>query len=272
MRESREVSARHRRTRQALLQAALTCAERWRWPVLPGAVLVERGGAPGGLEPAGLESTGPELAGPELAGPELAGPELAGPDPAGPAASCSCADPRCPVPAAHPHEHSLLAATTDATMVRWWWERHSPQAPVIVATGSAVAAVSLPAVAGKRLLTYLDTLRLSVGPVLASPTRWALLVAPYSYPELAELLVEQERTLQPGGGPGSVPSSVRYHGPGGFLVLPPSRVGGQGAAMRWVRRPLPTPGGGVQLPQVAGLLEALVAAGSAEPDGSRLAY
>ncbi|WP_329581687.1 bifunctional DNA primase/polymerase [Kitasatospora sp. NBC_01250] len=267
MRESRELSARHRRTRQALLQAALTCAERWRWPVLPGAVLVERAGAPGGLGPAG-----PDPAGLDAAGLDATGLDPAGLDPAGPVAICSCADPHCPVPAAHPHDHSLLAATTDATMVRWWWERHSPQAPVLVATGSAVAAVSLPAAAGQRLLAYLDALRLTPGPVLASPTRWALLVAPYGYPELAELLVEQERTLRPGGGPGAVPSSVRYHGPGGFLVLPPSRVGGQGAAMRWVRRPVPAPGGGVWLPPVAGLLEALVAAGSAEPDGSRLAF
>ncbi|WP_035847417.1 bifunctional DNA primase/polymerase [Kitasatospora azatica] len=237
MPESRELSGRHRRSRQALLQAALTCAERWQWPVVPGAVLVERVG-----------------------------------DGSGPAVNCSCADPQCPVPAAHPHDQPLLAATTEARMVRWWWERHSPQAPVIVATGRAVAAVSLPAVAGARLLAYLDELRITPGPVLATPTRWSLLVEPYGYPELAELLTEQERTLRPGGGPGAVPSSVRYHGPGGYLVLPPSRVGTGGAAVRWVRRPMVAPGGGVWLPPVATLLEGLVAAGSAVPDGSRLAY
>ncbi|MCX4747909.1 bifunctional DNA primase/polymerase [Kitasatospora sp. NBC_01287] len=249
MRESRE-SSRHRKARQALLQAALTCAQHWNWPVVPGAVLVERVGGPG-------ESA------------------------AGPQVVCSCDDPRCPVPAAHPHDQSLLAATTDPRMVRWWWERHSPQAPVIVATGRAVAAVSVPAAVGGALLGYLDALRLTPGPVLAGPTRWALLVAPYSYQELAESLVDQERTLGPGGGPGVVPSSVRYHGPGGFLVLPPSRVGdggapgrrpGEGAGVRWVRRPVPGPAGGVWLPPVASLLEALVAAGSAAPDGSRLAH
>ncbi|GAA1964774.1 bifunctional DNA primase/polymerase [Kitasatospora viridis] len=189
-----------------------------------------------------------------------------------PAAHCSCADPNCPVPAAHPHDQSLLAATTDPRMVRWWWERHCPQAPLLVATGTAVAAVSLPVAAGARLLDYLDALRIVPGPVLATPSRCVLLVAPYGYPELGELLAAQEATLCPGGAPGRVPSSVRYHGPGGFLVLPPSRVGLGGAPVRWLRRPVPAAGGGVRLPVVAQLLEALVAAGSAVPDGSRLAF
>ncbi|PYC80476.1 DNA primase [Streptomyces tateyamensis] len=239
MPESREPSGRARGNRQALLQAALTCTERWRWPVVPGAVSVER---PGEACPAAVH--------------------------------CSCGAEQCPVPAAHPHEVPLLAATTEARMVRWWWQRHSPQAPVLVATGRRVAAVSLPAAAGARLLGYLDAVRVVPGPVLAGPTRWSLLVAPYGYPELAELLAEQERGLLPGGGAGQVPSSVRYHGPGGYLVLPPSRVGlGAGAAgVRWVRRPVVLPSGGVRLPAVGTLLEALVAAGSAVPDGSRLAY
>ena len=43
-------------------------------------------------------------------------------------------------------------------------------------------------------------------------------------------------------------------------------------AVRWVRRPVALPGGGVRLPAVATLLEPLVAAGTATPDGSRLAY
>ncbi|WP_035802241.1 bifunctional DNA primase/polymerase [Kitasatospora mediocidica] len=233
-----EMSGRHRRNRRALLQAALTCAERWRWPVVPGAVMVGRepDGGPRGL-------------------------------------SCSCANPACAVPGAHPHEHPLLAATTEAGMVRWWWERHSPQASLIVATGGAVAAVSLPAAAGARVLEYFAALRIQPGPVLATPTRYALLVAPYSYQELAELLVAQEETLLPGGGPGRVPSSVRYHGPGGYLVLPPSRSGAGGLeAVRWLRRPVALPGGGVRLPAVETLLEPLVAAGTATPDGTRLAY
>ncbi|MFI9269829.1 bifunctional DNA primase/polymerase [Kitasatospora sp. NPDC052896] len=234
----REKPGKHRRTRQALLQAALTCAERWRWPVVPGAVVVERAaaGAP---------------------------PEV----------SCSCGNPLCAVPGAHPADQPLLAATTEARMVRWWWEQHSPQAPVLVPTGRVVSAVSLPAAAGARLLAYFDALRVPTGPVLATPTRYALLVAPFSYPELAELLAAQEPTLRPGGAPGEVPTSVRYHGPDGYLVLPPSRIGtGGAAAVRWVRRPVARPEGGVRLPRVASLLEALVAAGTAAPDDSRLAY
>lgn len=161
---------------------------------------------------------------------------------------CSCGDPHCPVPGAHPHDPPLLAATTDARMVRWWWERQHPQAPVLVATGRAVSAVSLPAAAGARALAYLGALRLRLGPVLALPGRYALLVAPYSLDALGELLSQQPW----------VPGSLRYHGPGGFLPLPSG--GGSGDRVRWVLAPRPGPDGGVWLPQVGPLLGELVEA------------
>ncbi|WBP87966.1 bifunctional DNA primase/polymerase [Kitasatospora cathayae] len=169
---------------------------------------------------------------------------------------CSCGDPDCPVPGAHPHDPSLLAATTDARMVRWWWERQSPDAPVLAATGSAVSAVSLPAAAGARALVYLGALRLPLGPVLAMPGRYALLVAPYSLDALGEMLAQLPW----------VPGSLRYHGPGGFLPLPPGGgamgvppTGGWGR-VRWVLAPRPAAGGGVRLPQVGPLLGELVEA------------
>ncbi|MGW2374323.1 bifunctional DNA primase/polymerase [Kitasatospora sp. NPDC001683] len=169
---------------------------------------------------------------------------------------CSCGDPDCPVPGAHPHDPSLLAATTDARMVRWWWERQSPDAPVLAATGSAVSAVSLPAAAGARALVYLGALRLPLGPVLAMPGRYALLVAPYSLDALGEMLAQLPW----------VPGSLRYHGPGGFLPLPPGGgamgvppAGGWGR-VRWVLAPRPAVGGGVRLPQVGPLLGELVEA------------
>ncbi|MFE5580274.1 bifunctional DNA primase/polymerase [Kitasatospora sp. NPDC056531] len=158
---------------------------------------------------------------------------------------CSCGDPDCPVPGAHPHDPSLLAATTDARMVRWWWERQSPDAPVLAATGSAVSAVSLPAAAGARALVHLGALRLPLGPVLATPGRYALLVAPYSLDALGEMLAQLPW----------VPGSLRYHGPGGFLPLPP---GGAAGRVRWVLAPRPSVDGGVWLPQVGPLLGELV--------------
>ncbi|MFF2042976.1 bifunctional DNA primase/polymerase [Kitasatospora sp. NPDC058170] len=169
---------------------------------------------------------------------------------------CSCGDPDCPVPGAHPHDPPLLAATTDARMVRWWWERQSPDAPVLAATGGAVSAVSLPAAAGARAIAYLGALRLPLGPVLAMPGRYALLVAPYSLDALGEMLAQQPW----------VPGSLRYHGQGGFLPLPPG--GGSGARVRWVLPPRPAADGGVWLPQVGPLLGELVEA-TVQLDGGR---
>ncbi|CAM5463129.1 bifunctional DNA primase/polymerase [Streptomyces viridifaciens] len=180
---------------------------------------------------------------------------------------CSCGDPDCPAPGAHPHDPSLLAATTDARMVRWWWERQSPDAPVLAATGSAVSAVSLPAAAGARALVHLGALRLPLGPVLAMPGRYALLVAPYSLDALGEMLAQLPW----------VPGTLRYHGPGGFLPLPPGGgamgvppAGGWGR-VRWVLAPRPAGGGGVRLPQVGPLLGELVDA-TVRLDSGRSAY
>ena len=170
---------------------------------------------------------------------------------------CGCRRADCATPGAHPDEPSLLAATTDPRMVAWWWGRR-PDAPVLVATGGRVSAVSLPAAAGARVLEYFDALRIRTGPVLATPTRYVLLVAPYTMQELAELLIAQEW----------VPTSLRYHGTGGYVVLPPSRTGA--GPVRWAREP---EGDGVPwLPGVDELMGALVAASVAVPDGARLAY
>ncbi|WP_371517960.1 bifunctional DNA primase/polymerase [Kitasatospora sp. NBC_01300] len=171
---------------------------------------------------------------------------------------CSCGDQDCAVPGAHPHDPSLLAATTDARMVRWWWERQSPDAPVLAATGSVVSAVSLPAAAGARALVYLGALRLPLGPVLAMPGRYALLVAPYSLDALGEMLAQLPW----------VPGSLRYHGVDGFLPLPP---GGAAGRVRWVLAPRPDADGGVWLPQVGPLLGELVEA-TVRLDSGRSAY
>ncbi|MCX4754135.1 bifunctional DNA primase/polymerase [Kitasatospora purpeofusca] len=172
---------------------------------------------------------------------------------------CSCGDPDCPVPGAHPHDPTLLAATTDARMVRWWWEQRCPDAPVLVATGRTVSAVSLPAAAGARALAYLAALRLRLGPVLAMPDRYAMLVAPYSLDALGEMLVQLPW----------VPGSLRYHGNGGFLPLPPG--GGAGDRVRWVLPPRQGADGGVWLPQVGPLLGELVDA-AVQLDSGRSAY
>ncbi|MER6070479.1 bifunctional DNA primase/polymerase [Streptomyces sp. NPDC001817] len=172
---------------------------------------------------------GPDLIGAALTfATEWQWPVLPGvaPDPQG-RARCACPDPECTVPGAHPFDPGLLAATTDARMVRWWWTNR-PSAPIVLATGGkAPCAVSLPALAASRALTLLDRRGMRVGPVIAAPTRWALLVKPYSMEQLGELLYAKD----------FVPGSLRFHGEGGYLALPPSGTG-QGA-VRWERTPLP---------------------------------
>nr|WP_203550521.1 bifunctional DNA primase/polymerase [Actinospica acidiphila] len=123
---------------------------------------------------------------------------------------CACPDPECTVPGAHPFDPGLLAATTDARMVRWWWTNR-PTAPIVLATGGkAPCAVSLPALPAARALAALDRRGMRLGPVVASPTRWAILVKPYSLEQLGELLYAQD----------FVPGSLRFHGEGGYLALP----------------------------------------------------
>ncbi|QIJ63566.1 bifunctional DNA primase/polymerase [Streptomyces sp. JB150] len=140
---------------------------------------------------------------------------------------CGCPDSECTVPGAHPFDPGLLAATTDARMVRWWWTNR-PTAPIILATGGkAPCAVSLPAPAAARALATLDREGMRLGPVVASQTRWAVLVRPYSMEQLGELLYAKD----------FVPGSLRFHGEGGYLALPPSETG-QGR-VRWERAPLP---------------------------------
>jgi hypothetical protein len=213
-----------RKGRSAQLDAALTCATAWRWPVLPG--------------------VGPAADG-------VRGDRGRG---------CACPDSECAVPGAHPFDPGLLAATTDGRMVHWWWTER-PTAPVLLATGDrAPCALSLPAVAGARALTALDGMGVRLGPVVATPTRWSILVAPYTLERLGELLHAQDW----------VPSSLRFHGEGGYLVLPPSEVStGQ---VRWERAPLPG-SAAPWLPDVGSVLDALVEASNGAPDGgSRLTY
>ncbi|MBK3563122.1 MULTISPECIES: bifunctional DNA primase/polymerase [unclassified Streptomyces] len=168
------------------------------------------------------------------------------PDPQG-RARCGCPDPECTVPGAHPFDPGLLAATTDARMVRWWWGNR-PAAPIVLATGDkAPCAVSLPAPAAARALAALDLQGMRLGPVVAAPTRWSLLVKPYSLEQLGELLYAKDH----------VPGSLRFHGEGGYLALPPSETG-QGQ-IRWERAPLPG-SSSPWVPDVEAVVDAVVEA------------
>lgn len=195
----REILGRRRMNRSSLRNAALHCATHWEWPVLPGATLTP----PSSPSPSGANhSKRPH------------------------SAVCSCPDADCVVPGAHPFDPVLLAATTDPRMVHWWWTNR-PAAPLILATGGrAPSALSLPAIAGAHALAELDRRGQRLGPVVATPTRFTLLVAPYGLAELGERLYAHDW----------VPSSLRFHGEGGYIALPPSHTGA--GRVRWEREPV----------------------------------
>ncbi|MGV9274488.1 bifunctional DNA primase/polymerase [Streptomyces griseosporeus] len=160
---------------------------------------------------------------------------------------CGCPDPECTVPGAHPFEPGLLAATANERMVRWWWTNR-PTAPIILATGgTAPCAVSLPALPAARALAALDRKGMRLGPVVATPARWSILVRPYSMEQLGELLYAQD----------FVPGSLRFHGEGGYLALPPSETGL--GTIRWERAPLPG-SASPWVPDVEAVVDAVVEA------------
>ncbi|MCH6161549.1 bifunctional DNA primase/polymerase [Streptomyces marispadix] len=261
----REILGRRRMNRSSLRNAALHCATRWEWPVLPGATLTP----------------------PSSATSAVSSPSSRAQSKRPLSAVCSCPDADCVVPGAHPFDPVLLAATTDERMIRWWWSNR-PAAPVILATGGrAPSALSLPAIAGARALAEFDRRGERLGPVVATPTRFMLLVAPYGLAELGERLYAHDR----------VPSSLRFHGEGGYIALPPSHTGA--GRVRWEREPVAADGrdeaerkprrgafggsrrgrrGGLTdgvpfLPRMERVLDVLVEASATAPDsGTSLTY
>lgn len=208
----------------ALLGAALTFATAWRWPVLPGVGTEDQ--ARRGLDALDTRADRQGAARRRTGkGTRKSAKGTGAPAPRGTTARCACPDPDCAFPGAHPLDPGLLAATTDERMVRWWWTNR-PGAPVLLATGGrAPCAVSLPAVAGARALAALDKAGVRLGPVVATQARIFILVAPYSMEQLGALLYAKDW----------VPGSLRFHGEGGYVALPPSETGrGQ---VRWERPP-----------------------------------
>lgn len=255
----REIPGRQRMIRRERRNAVLTTATQWQWPVVPGAELREPGGQSATNAGKPAISAGRFGRAGWLTRAGLFG-KAGGANERTVECSCSCAD--CVAPGAHPYDPGLLAATTDARMIRWWWSKR-PDAPAILATGgNAPCALSLPAIAGARALRIFDRLGVRTGPVVATPSRFSLLVQPYDLAELGELLYALDY----------VPSSLRFHGEGGYVALPPALTGG--GRVRW-ERPAENPrgGGAPYLPLTETLIDVLVEATVTAPDGgSQLTY
>ncbi|MEJ8670128.1 bifunctional DNA primase/polymerase [Streptomyces sp. MS1.AVA.1] len=160
---------------------------------------------------------------------------------------CGCPDPDCTVPGAHPFDPGLLAATTDERMLRWWWTNRQA-APIILATGGqAPCAVSLPALPG-RSRTH------RTRPHGYAPRPGRRLARPLGDPGEAVLHGAAGRTAVRQG---LRPGSLRFHGEGGYIALPPSETG-QGP-ISWQRAPLPG-SASPWVPDVEAVVDAVVEA------------
>nr|WP_237694899.1 bifunctional DNA primase/polymerase [Streptomyces sp. SID5468] len=172
-----------------MLDAAVRYAEGRHWEVCPGAWLVEADGV----------------------------------------TRCSCGDPGCSEPGAHPTRPDWPGqATGNPDAVRRLWSGQL-QASVLLPTGRTFDAVDVPEAAGCLALARLERMELPLGPVLFTPTRrLVFLVLPGAKAKLPDLL----RAL--GRRPGTL--DLRVHGDGDYLAAPPTRLGGAGP-VRWARRP-----------------------------------
>ncbi|WP_130796137.1 bifunctional DNA primase/polymerase [Streptomyces otsuchiensis] len=155
---------------------------------------------------------------------------LAGHDGAG-RLFCSCAEPRCDSPGAHPLDPELVirAGTTLEGVTRAWAE--CPGAGVLLPTGRSFDVVEAPHAAAELALLRMERLGLRLGPVALAPHGRVWF---FTSPGTARLMPG----LLDGMGWDAPTVDVRGLGPGHHITAPPSNHGGQGP-VRWLRAPGP---------------------------------
>ncbi|MDH6133972.1 hypothetical protein P3T37_003371 [Kitasatospora sp. MAA4] len=185
---------------------------------------------------------------------------------------CSCGDPSCPLPGAHPTtEDWRRRASAGPGVVRRWWTEN-PQASILLPTGRSFDVLDVPEVAGCLALARMERMGLQLGPVVAAPTppgqagphgqtgrRLLFLVLPGVLAKLPDML----RGL--GWGPGRLDLVAR--GEGDWIVAPPSRVGPYSFA-QWALAPSEL---NRWLPDTAELIHPLAYACGREAPASRVA-
>ncbi len=158
---------------------------------------------------------------------------------------CSCGDPSCPLPGAHPESPDWTnQATLSGAVARRLWSRR-PEAAVLLPTGRGFDVLEVPETAGYLALARLDRLGAEpgAGPVLVAPDRrMRFLVLPGAQARVPRLV----RGL--GWAPEGLDLAVM--GTGGWIAAPPTRYGARGP-VQWVRPPAG------RLPDAAALVPAL---------------
>ncbi|WP_173264705.1 bifunctional DNA primase/polymerase [Streptomyces pacificus] len=171
---------------------------------------------------------------------------------------CSCGASVCDAPGAHAVRSDWSSqATGSPSAVRRLWGRQ-PKASVLLPTGRTFDALEVPESAGFLALARMERMRTALGPVMCGPDRRMLfLVLPGAAAKLPELVRRLGRM------PGALDLAAR--GDGQYVAAPPTRVGGRGGAVQWVRSPTPV---NRWLPDAEELLSALAyACGREAADG-----
>ncbi|MEV5882700.1 bifunctional DNA primase/polymerase [Streptomyces sp. NPDC052020] len=144
---------------------------------------------------------------------------------------CSCGDPACAAPGAHPARTDWAAqATGSATVARRLWQKQ-PTASILLPTGRTFDALDVPETAGFLALARMERMDLTLGPVTLTPDRrmqfFVLPGAAVKVPDLVRKL---------GWSPLSLDLSAL--GEGAWVAAPPTRWGTRGA-VQWACRPTP---------------------------------
>ncbi|MGA5192492.1 bifunctional DNA primase/polymerase [Streptomyces exfoliatus] len=142
---------------------------------------------------------------------------------------CSCGDPACTAPGAHPlsfAEPVPAGAGLDDAAKAW---SEYPGAALLLPVGRAFDVIEVAEAAGRPALVRLERMGLPLGPVCVTPTgRARFFVAPGAAAELPQLLYRM----------GWDDADLDLHGlgPGSYVTAPPSDLGGLGP-VRWLRPP-----------------------------------
>ncbi len=144
---------------------------------------------------------------------------------------CSCGEPACAAPGAHPARADWAAqATGSATVARRFWSLQ-PSASILLPTGRAFDTIEVPESAGFLALARMRRMDLSLGPVTCTPDRrMHFFVLPGAAAKIPDLV----------RGLGWPPASLDLTalGEGAYVAAPPTRVGSRGA-VQWAWRPTP---------------------------------
>ncbi|MEU1018682.1 bifunctional DNA primase/polymerase [Streptomyces sp. NPDC005898] len=142
---------------------------------------------------------------------------------------CSCGDPACAAPGAHPAREDWAAqATGSATVARRLWQKQ-PKASILLPTGRTFDAIDVPETAGFLALARMERMELTLGPVTRTPgRRTQFFVLPGAAAKVPDLV----RGL---GWPPAALDLVAL-GEGAHVAAPPTRVGASGA-VQWACRP-----------------------------------